>query len=147
MADTLSQFTTCLEPEAVQAILDGATMGTSQRAEGENQTIIESDQQLEQEVQATAGQVLVEMHVTNWAVAQKEDPELDAVLQWLESKKKTDLRTLLGECIMSEEARWCGETARTALTSEVPSICTPTPKGRMRICYYLLYPKCTKLQP
>ena len=32
----------------------------------------------------------------NWAAAQKEDPKLDAVLQWLESKKKTDLRTLLG---------------------------------------------------
>ena len=38
------------------------------------------------------------MHVTDWAEAQKEDPELDAVLQWLGSKKKTDLRTLLGEC-------------------------------------------------
>ena len=36
-----------------------------------------------------------------WAVAQKEDPELDAVLQWLVSRKKADLKTLLGECIMS----------------------------------------------
>ena len=43
------------------------------------------------------------MHVTYWAAAQKEDSELDAVLQWLGSKKKADLRTLLGECIMSEE--------------------------------------------
>ena len=43
------------------------------------------------------------MHVTNWATAQKEDPELDAVLQWLESKKKTDLRTLLGEHASSKE--------------------------------------------
>ena len=51
----------------------------------------------------TAGQVLVEMHVTNWAAAQKEDPELNAVLQWLGSRKKADLRTLLGECIMSDE--------------------------------------------
>ena len=34
--------------------------------------------------------------------AQKEDPELDAVLQWLESKK-TDLRTLLGEHALSKE--------------------------------------------
>ena len=47
-------------------------------------------------------QVLVEMHVTNWAAAQREDPELDAVLQWLEAKK-TDLRTLLGENASSEE--------------------------------------------
>ena len=36
------------------------------------------------------------MHVTNWAAVQKEDPELDAVLQWLESRKKAYLRTLLG---------------------------------------------------
>ena len=43
------------------------------------------------------------MHVTDWAAAQKEDPKLNAVLQWLESKKKTDLRTLLGEYISSEE--------------------------------------------
>ena len=103
MADTLSWVTTHLEPEAVQAILDGATVGTSQRVEGENPAIIKNDQQLEKEVQVAAGQVLVEMHVTDWALAQKEDPELDAVLQWLESKKKTDLRTLPGECIMSKE--------------------------------------------
>ena len=45
------------------------------------------------------------MHVTNWAAAQKEDSELDAVLQWLGSKKKADLRTLLGECIMSKEGQ------------------------------------------
>ena len=43
------------------------------------------------------------MHVTNWAAAQREDPELDAVLHWLEAKKKTDLRTLLGEHASSEE--------------------------------------------
>ena len=103
MADALSRVTTCLEPEAVQTVLDGATVGTSQRVEGENPAIIEGDQQIEKEVWVTAGQVLVEMHVTDWAAAQKEDPDLDAVLQWLESKKKTDLRTLPGECIMSKE--------------------------------------------
>ena len=80
-------------------------MGASQRVEGENPAIIENDQQLEKEVQVATGQVLVEMHVTDWAAAQKRDPELDAVLQWLESKKKTDLRTLLRECIMSKEGQ------------------------------------------
>ena len=47
MADALSRVTTHLGPEAVQAILDGATMGASQRAEGESPAIIESDQQME----------------------------------------------------------------------------------------------------
>ena len=105
MADVLSQVTSLLGPEAVQAVLDRATMGASQRAEGENPAIIKSGQQLEKEVQVTTGQVLMEMHVTDCTTAQKEDPKLDAVLQWLESKKKTDLRTLLGECIMSKEGQ------------------------------------------
>ena len=45
------------------------------------------------------------MLVTDWATAQKEDPKLDAVLQWLEPKKKTDLRTLLREYVSSEEGQ------------------------------------------
>ena len=59
----------------------------------------------------------MEMHVTDWPMAQKGDPELDAVLQWLESKKKTDLRTLLGECIMSKEGQmvWRNHQNFTAL--------------------------------
>ena len=69
MADALSQITTHLGPEAVQAVLDGATIGASQRVEGENPTVIESDHQRETEVQVTARQVLVEMHVTNWVAA------------------------------------------------------------------------------
>ena len=71
--------------------------------EGENPVIIKGDQQKEKEVWVATGQVLVEMYVTDWAAAQKGDPKLDAVLQWLESQKKTDLRTLLWEFITSEE--------------------------------------------
>ena len=87
VADTLSWVTTHLELEVVQSVLDGATVGTSQRAERENPAIIKNDQQLEQEMQVATGWVLVEMHVTDWAAAQKEDPELDADLQWLGSRK------------------------------------------------------------
>ena len=103
MADVLSRITTHLGLEAMQAILDGAILGASQRAEGEDPAMIKSDQEKEMDVQVTAGQVLVEMHVTNWAATQKEDHELDAVLQWLVAKKKIDLRTLLGEHTSSEE--------------------------------------------
>ena len=45
------------------------------------------------------------MHVLDWAVAQREDPVLDAVLHWLEAKKKIDLRTHLGEHASSEEGQ------------------------------------------
>ena len=65
--------------------------------------MIKGDQEKEKEVQVATGQVLVEMCVTDWATAQKEDPELDAVLQWLEAKTKTDLKALLREHTSSEE--------------------------------------------
>ena len=55
MADALSWVMAHLELKAVQAILDGATVGTSQRVERENPAIIEGDQQLEQEVWGTTG--------------------------------------------------------------------------------------------
>ena len=54
-ADTLSWVTTHLEPEAVQAILDGAAVGASQRTKRENPAIIKNDQRLEQEVRVTTG--------------------------------------------------------------------------------------------
>ena len=103
MADVLSQITTHLGPEAMQSILDGATLGATQRAEGEDPAMVEGDQEKEKEVQVTAGQILVEMHVTIWAAPQREDPELDAVVHWLAAIKKTDLMTLLREHASGEE--------------------------------------------
>ena len=76
-ANALSRVNTHLPSEAVQAVLDGAAVGMSQWAEVENPAVIENNQWLEQEVCVAARQILVEMHVTDWARAQKEDPELD----------------------------------------------------------------------
>ena len=141
MADTLSWVTTHLEPKAVQAILDGATMGASQRAEGENPAIIKSDQQLEKEVQVATGSVLVEMHVTNWAVAHKEDPKLDAVLRWLESEKKTDLRTLPGEYITSEESWMVWRNCQNFTTLQGTLYLCSTPKGENEDLLLFVAPK------
>ena len=113
----------------MQAILDGATIGSSQRAEGEDPAVIKGDQQRKKEAQVTAGQVLVEMHVTNWAAAQKEDPELDAVLQWLESKKKTDLRMLFGEHASSEEGWMLCRNSQNFTTLQGTLYLCSTPKG------------------
>ena len=78
------------------------------------------------------------MHVTNWATAQREDPELDAVLHWLEAEKKINLRTLLGKHASNEErAEYYGGIAKISWSSKMPSICAPYSKGRMRIYYSL----------
>ena len=65
--------------------------------------MVEGDYGIEKEVSVTAGWVLVEMHVTDWAKTQREDPMLNAVLDWVEAQKKTDLKTLLGVHASSEE--------------------------------------------
>ena len=103
IADVLSWITTCLNPEMVRSILDGITLGAACQAEVHEPTIAEGDHDLEQEVHVTAGHVSVQMHVTDWAEDQREDPVLSTVLDWSEAQKKTDLKTHLGGHASSEE--------------------------------------------
>ena len=69
------------------------------------------------------------MHVTNWVAAQKEDPELHAVLQWLESKKKTNLRTLIREHTSSEEGQMVWRNCQNFTTLQGTLYLCSTPKG------------------
>ena len=81
------------------------------------------------------------MHVTNWAMVQKEDPKLDAVLQWLKSKKKTDLRTLLGECIMNEEGWMVWRNCQNFTTLQGTLYLCSTPKGENEDLLLFMVPK------
>ena len=69
----------------MRSVLDGVTLGATHRVEGYDPAMVEGDCGVEKEVHDAAGQVLVEMHVTDWAEAQREDPVLNAVLDWLEA--------------------------------------------------------------
>ena len=60
VADVLSQITTCLSLEAIQYVLDGVTLGATQRAEKDNPAMVKGDHSIEKEVYVTTGQVLVE---------------------------------------------------------------------------------------
>ena len=88
MADVLSQMTTCLDPDMVRSILDGITLGAAHWAEVYDPTVAEGDHDLEQDVHVAAGCILVQMHVTDWAEAQREDPILSARLDWLEAQRR-----------------------------------------------------------
>ena len=80
VADMLSQVTTWLDLDTVQSILNEVTLGTAHQAKVHNPAIVEGDHNLEQAICVTAGHTLVQMHVTDWAEAQKEGPMLSAVL-------------------------------------------------------------------
>ena len=62
--------------------------------------IVEGDHHLEQEIYVAAGHALVQMHVTDWAEAQKEDPMLSTVSGLAEG---------------TEEDRFEGTSGRTCL--------------------------------
>ena len=103
MADVLSWITTSLDPDVVRSILNGITLGAAHRAEIHDPTIVEGDYNLEQEVCVAAECLLVQINMTDWAEAQREDPIMSVVLNWLEAHKKTELKTLLEEHASSEE--------------------------------------------
>ena len=89
----------------MRSILSGVELASMHWAKVHDPTIVKGDHHLEQEVCVTAGCALVQMHVTDWAEAQKEDPLLSTVLNWLKSQKKIDLKALLAEHTSSKEGR------------------------------------------
>ena len=115
-------------------------MGTTQRAEGDDPAVVKGDHNIEKEVHVTTGQVLVEMHVTSWVTAQREDPVLDTVLHWLKSKK-TDLRTLLGEHASSEEGQMAWRNHQNfTLLQDALYLCS-TPKRENEGLLLFIVPK------
>ena len=81
------------------------------------------------------------MHVTDWAAVQKEDPELNAVLRWLESRKKADLGTLLGECIMSKEGQMVWRNHQNFTSFQGTLYLHSTPKGEDEDLLLFIVPK------
>ena len=103
--DVLSQVTTQVDPDTMRSVLDGVTLGAVHWAEIHDPAIVKGDCCLEQEVHVATGCTLVQMHVTDWTEAQREDPTLGAVLDWLGAQKKTDLKALLANHASSEEGQ------------------------------------------
>ena len=105
VANMLSQVTTWLDLDMAKSTLNRVTLVTVHQAETHDPTVVESDLCLKQEIHVTAGHVQVQMHVTDWSKAQREDPALSTVLDCLEAQKKTDLNVLLANHASSEEGQ------------------------------------------
>ena len=80
------------------------------------------------------------MHVTNWAAAQREDPELDAVLHWLEAKK-TDLRTLLRKHASSEGGQIVWRNCQNFTVLQDALYLCSTPKRKNEDLLLFMVPK------
>ena len=69
----------------MQSVLDGVSLDATHRVEGHDPAVVAGNHGLEKEICVTMGWVLVEIHMTDWAKTQREDPVLNAVLDWLEA--------------------------------------------------------------
>ena len=123
VADVLSQVTTRMDLETVKSILDGVTLGMVHWAKVHKPAMVEGDQHLEQEVWVTADYPLVEMHVPDWAKAQREDPTLSTVLDWLKAQKQTNLKMFLAEYASSKEGKLILQNQQNFLIHQGPCTC------------------------
>ena len=141
VVDVLSQITTCLDPNMVRSILNGIILGAACQVQVHDPTIAKGDHDLEQEVHVATGHVSVQMHMTDWAEAQREDPVLSTVLDWLEAQKKTDLKTLLGEHASSEEGQLILQNQQNFTIHQKALYLHSTPTGENEDLLLFVVPK------
>ena len=73
-----------LSSKAVQALFDGIIMGTNRCAEREwDQSIVIDQEEDDINLGVRAARLTTPLHISDWAKAQKEDPELGAAIAWL----------------------------------------------------------------
>ena len=114
----------------MRSILNRVALGAVHWAEGHDPTMVESDEHLEQEVHVATGCMQVQMHVTDWAKAQREDPALGAVFYWLGAQKKTDLKALLANHASSEEGQLILQNQQNFVIHQGALYLHSTPKGK-----------------
>ena len=85
--------------------------------------------------------MLVEMHVSDWAEAQREDPVLSTVLDWLKAQKKTDLKALLREHASSEEGQLIWQNQQNFMIHQKALYLHSKPKGENEDLLLFIVPK------
>ena len=80
----------------VKSILDGVTMGMTERADAHNPGVAEADEEIHKQVQKTAvlaraTHACMNLHVTDWVATQQEDPILESMITWISNQKVQDL--------------------------------------------------------
>ena len=93
--------------------------------------IVKSDLSLEKEVHVATGCTFVQMHVMDWAEAQREDHILSAVLDWLKAQKKTDSKALLAEHASSKEGQMILQSQQNFVIHQGALFLHSMPKGEM----------------
>ena len=84
---------------------------------------------------------LVDMHVTNWAKAQREDLMLRTVLDWLKAQKQTNMRMLLENHTSSEEGKLILQNWQNYMIHQGALHLHSMPKGKTEDLLLCMVPK------
>ena len=108
--DALSQVTLKLDAGTMKSILDGVTMGMTERGEAHDLVVAEADESIHKQVWETvilarATQTHVNLHVTDWVTTQQEDPILKTAVEWISNWMVQDLKHLLKDDANTEEGK------------------------------------------
>ena len=93
----LSQVTSKLDTETVKSILDGVTVGMTERVDAHDPAVAEAGEDIhyhvwETAVLARATHAPVYLHVTDWVTTQQEDPILKTMIKWISNQWVQDLK-------------------------------------------------------
>ena len=84
-----------LDAGTMKSILDGVTMGITERVDTHNPVVGEADEEII--ILARATLVHVNLHVTDWVTTHQEDPIFKTMIKWISNQKVQDLKHLLGD--------------------------------------------------
>ena len=87
VADALSRYERLMTRDEVKAALSGAVLSATDRAEAHTAAMINrcKEDDDEMEVLSMPLRPKLPMHMVDWAQAQREDPQIEAVIKWMES--------------------------------------------------------------
>ena len=129
----------------MQSILYGETLGTTHMAEGHNPSKVEGDHNVEKEGHVAAECIQVEMHMTDWSTAQKEDPVVNANGELVRGPEEDQSEDTPGRAWFSQQRELNGVDHQNFTTLQNALYLCSTPEERMRI-YYSLWPQwCIEL--
>ena len=116
--DALSQVTLKLDTEIVKSILDGVTMGMTNRVDAQDPALAKANEDIHKPIQeavvlARASQRHVDVHVTDWVTSQQEDPTLKTMIEWISNWKVQDPKYLLGNDTKLRKGKLFSESRRS----------------------------------
>ena len=85
------------------------------------------------------------MHRTDLAKTQREGLVLDAVLNWLEAQRKSDLKTLLGEHASSKEGQLIWRNCQNFTIHQKAPYLLSTPKGENESLLLFIVPRACRV--